>query len=238
MLVLVVGTALAGWYAYRKMPDIAQSVIVAAVDESDLSAEDKQVVKRQVERLVQAYKQGKVSNERLIQFAERLTKSPLMDLMIAYAARVQYINESGLSDEEKAAADRTLQRLARGVIEKKIATEDLDAALDHISNELPNGGREFSEEVSDEDLRAFLAECKRLADAAEVPDADYKVDIGTELRKLVDEVLGEKSAPPTAEAPATETSPPQAPPVKAEAPPVKAEALPDKAEALPESNAP
>jgi hypothetical protein len=200
-LVLMLVGGIAGWWVYKQLPGLARQAVDQAVNQSDLSDEDKKVVMAQVDRLVDGYQQGKVDLPKLGQFFEQLSKSPLMDLMIAYAAKVKYIDPSGLTPEEKAAADRTLQRVARGVIGKKISDDDLDAALDHISSESPGGGREFREKVSDEELRAFLGECQRLADEAQIPSDEFQVDIGGELKKLVDEALGESSPPPVVEAP-------------------------------------
>jgi hypothetical protein len=146
---------------------------------------------QQVDRLVDGYKQGKVDLQKMGTFFQDFARSPLMDLLISFAAKVQYINESGLTPEEKAEAEKTLHRVARGVIEEKISQDDLDSALNHISTELPNGGRQFKEQVADAELRAFLEECQRLADEAMVSNDELKVDIGRELKKLVDKTLGE-----------------------------------------------
>ncbi|MGE0760147.1 MAG: hypothetical protein AB7F89_13030 [Pirellulaceae bacterium] len=193
-VVLAIVAAIGIWWFVQKIPEMARQVIDQAVQQSDLSPEDKQVVMQQVDRFVEGYKEGKVDMQKLGLFFEQLAESPLMDLMIAYAAKEKYINPSGLSAEEKQQAERTLQRLTRGVIEEKISKSELDIALDHISTDNGNGGREFNETLSDEQLRAFLAECQRLVEQAEIPDEEFQVDIGAELKKLVDQALGE--APP------------------------------------------
>ena len=211
--VLAIVGGIATYFVVQKIPDFTRQTIAKGIEESDLKEEDKKMVMEQVDRLVDGYKQGKVDLDKLGQFAEEFVQSPLMDLLIAFGAKVKYIDNSGLSDEEKAEAERTLQRVARGVIEEKISEEKLDVALNHISNKLSGGQRQFKEEVSDEELRAFLAECKKLADEAMIPDEELQVDIGAELKKLVDKTLGE--APPDADpqAPRTdgETVPPQKP---------------------------
>ena len=193
VVVLTILGGVGAWWGVKKIPDWTRNVIDKAVQGSDLTPEDKQVVMTQVDRLVVGYKQGKVDLQKLAQFGEKLAKSPLMDLMIAYAAKVKYIEPSDLSDEEKAEAEKVLQRLARGVVEEKIPDDELDVALNHISSEVGNGGRQFRENVSDAELRAFIKECKKLADDAEIPEGEYHVDIGGELKKLVDEILGEVS---------------------------------------------
>lgn len=190
VLVLAILGAIGGYFVVQKIPDFTRQTIAKAIDESDLKPEDKQMVMQQVDRLVEGYKDGKVDLQKLRKFAKDFVQSPLMDLLIAFGAKVKYIEKSGLTPEEKAEAERTLHRVARGVIEEKISQEKLDIALNHISNEVGQS-RQFKEEVTDEELRAFLNECKRLADEAMVPDEDLEVDIGGELKKLVDKTLGE-----------------------------------------------
>ncbi len=206
-VVLAIVGGIAAWYVVQKLPDWTRQGIAQAIEESDLEADDKRMVMQQVDRLVDGYKQGKVDIQKLGTLVEDFTKSPLMDLLIAFGAKVKYIDNSGLSPEEKAEAEKTLQRVARGVIEEKITQEQLDVALNHISNKMSNGQRQFKDEVSDEKLREFLKECKRLADEAMVPDEEHKVDIGGELKKLVDKALGELPAEAPEDAKPADTEP-------------------------------
>ena len=221
VVVLTIVAGVGAWWGVKQIPSLARNVIEKAVNESDLPAEDKQMVLVQVDRLIDGYEQGKVDMQKLGQLVENFSESPLMDLMIAYAAKVKYIDPSGLTAEEKTEAERVLQRVARGVVEEKIPDDELDVALNHISNDLGNGGRQFRENVSDAELRAFIKECKKLADDAEIPEEEYKVDIGAELKKLVDEALGEvsevKDAEPQAEKPPEPPAAPSAPAKEANA---------------------
>lgn len=215
IVILAILGAIGAYYVAQKAPDFVRDTIAKGVEESDLKPEDKQMVMQQVDRLVEGYKEGKVDLQGLGTFAEDFVQSPLMDLLIAFGAKVKYIDESGLTPEEKAEAERTLQRVARGVIEDKISQDELDIALNHISNEVGQS-RQFKEEVTDEELRAFLKECKRLADEAMIPDEEMQVDIGGELKKLVDKALGEAPAGEPADPgdsgaePAPEAAPPNA----------------------------
>lgn len=190
IVVLAILGAVGAYFVAQKAPDFVRDTIAQGIEESDLEPEDKQMVMQQIDRLVEGYKDGKVDLQKLGTFAEDFVQSPLMDLLIAFGAKVKYIDESGLTPEEKAQAERILHRVARGVIEEKISQDELDIALNHISNEVGQS-RQFKEEVTDEELRAFLKECKRLADEAMIPDEDMQVDIGGELKKLVDKALGE-----------------------------------------------
>ncbi|MBC8353943.1 MAG: hypothetical protein H8E66_18255 [Planctomycetes bacterium] len=189
MLVCIVACGGGTWFVAKKAPDWARDAIVSGIEESDLSAEDKQVVTGQVDRVVDEYKAGRITMQQLSEIAQELSQSPLVTLMMAMAAEEAYIKPSGLSDEEKDLAERTLQRVARGVFEEKIDPDALNTALDYISTQDSNGARQFKNPVADEDLRQMLAECKRLADEAEIPDEPYQVNVGAEFKAAVDRVL-------------------------------------------------
>lgn len=178
------------YYVAKNAGKFARTATVRAVEASELSDEDKQAVIAQVDRVVEAYEAGEIGLGQVKTIFEELRKSPLFGLVIVEAADAKYISPSGLTDEEKDAGRRTLQRVARGVADGLIDHDDLNPALDYISVERSQHRREFKNKVSDDELREFLAECKRQADLAEIPDEPYDVDIGAEFKRAVDKALG------------------------------------------------
>ncbi len=189
MFVCVVSCGIGGWFVMKKAPDWARDAVVATIEGSDLTAEDKQVVTQQVDRVLSEYKAGRISMEQLGQIAEEFSQSPLPTLMMAMAAEEAYIKPSGLEAIEKEQAERTLQRIARGVFEENIESDELDTALDHISTQDANGARQFKNPVANEDLRNMLAACQSLADEANVPDEAYDVNVGEEFKSAIDRAL-------------------------------------------------
>ena len=190
-LVVAILFVVGGLLVWKMLPGWTHDALVAAVEDSELSDEDKQSVVAQLDRVYDEYESGRLSMHQLGRLAEHIGESPLFTRALAYAAMENYIQPSGLSDEEKQNAERTLQRVARGVFEEQIEQRRLDPALDYISTEDSQGQRQFNESVSDEDLREMLAACRRLADNAGVPDAPFDVDIGGELKRAVDETLAD-----------------------------------------------
>ena len=192
-LVLALICAGGTWYTVRNAPrlgaEITRSTLTQFVENSELKPEDKRAVVAQIDRVAEQYKRGEISLEQVAQIGEEITQGPLMVLLMAFAAEEQYLNASGLSAEEKAEAKRTLQRVGRGFIEKKISEEELDPLLDHVSTEGANGQRTFAEKLTDEQLRQFLADAKALVDGKGIPDEPYQVDVGAELERAVDRAL-------------------------------------------------
>ena len=47
--------------------------------------------------------------------------------------------------------------------------------------------------MTDEEVRKMMADLKKLADDAGIPDEPFTIDIGDEVKKAVDEGLGQKA---------------------------------------------
>jgi len=171
--------------------DVAREMIVSVVDESELDEEEKQAIVAQVDRVVDKYKSGEISTEDLGRIMEELAESPLIGVIMVYSIEAKYVVPSGLSDEEKEQARVTLQRVLRGVYEEKIDPSEIEPLMEHMTNEMPDGTQQMKESVTDQELRDFLAECKKKADEAEVPDEPFEVKISEEFRRAVDSALGE-----------------------------------------------
>lgn len=189
MFICILACGFGTWFVIKKSPDWAGNMIASAIEGSNLTDEDKRIVTEQIDRVVDEYKSGRVTMQQLAEIAEEFSQSPLLTLTMAMATEEAYIKPSGLPKAEKELASRTLQRTARGVFEDNIDTEELNTALDFISTESTDGTRQFKSPVADSELRQMLAECKRLADEAAIPDEPYQVDVGAEFKATIDRVL-------------------------------------------------
>ena len=184
------------WYvtvnAKNWATDLVASVAKQSVDASEMRDADKTEVKNQIDRLAGGFKAGKITGEELGKVVEQLTKSPLFSVLIIYGVEQQYINDPTTTAEEKAEAERILQRIARGCAEGKITTNDLQGSLSSISNanaNQPPGQPAEPKEVSKEDLKKCLDDLKKLADDKEIADEPYELNVGAEVKRIVDEAL-------------------------------------------------
>jgi hypothetical protein len=192
-LVCVLGVWWVASNAKRIAADAVRDALVQTVQDSEMSDEDKTEVIAQIDRVNDAYKEGRIDLEKVAQVMQNLGESPLFALAMVYGAEKQYVEPSGLTDQEKTDARRTLQRAARGVFEKKISQFEIDKAIDRISTPGPNGQKQLKERLTDDELKAFLKDLKTLADDANVPDEPFEVDIGEEFKKAVDKALGSEA---------------------------------------------
>jgi hypothetical protein len=167
-----------------------RSAVVSGVNGSDLTAEDKVQVIGEVDRVIDAYKQGKIDMKDVENILKELETSPLIPLFVCYGIEKQYLDKSGLTDEEKTDARKQLQRLVRGGMDKKISQSDIEALLKPLQQPGPNGQPQLKPVLTDAEIKTFVAGAKKLADDAEVPDEEFKIDIGDEVKRIVDRGLG------------------------------------------------
>ena len=215
VVVLLLGTVATIWI-YRNAKDWAaagiSTVVKQGIDQSDLPPQEKDQIKVEIDRAANAFKSGQMSAEQAALLMQNLMESPLMTTLAAAAVEAKYLNKSGLSDEEKAEAKVTLQRFLRGSIDQDISKKSSDAAISHIADRQPDGNYRIRDKFSDADLRAFLAEAKKAADEAQIPEQPQEFDPSDEVKRIIDEALMEP-APPDIDIP-----PPMKTPSEAESP--------------------
>jgi len=196
-VVLVIALALGIWVAVSWKGWFASAInntTVKMVDQSQLPDEQKDRVKARVSQLTEDFKVGKISFEQLGKVTKNLAEGPLFPLISVWTFEEHYLAKSTLPDDEKAAGSRTLQRYARGVTEKKISANDVQTAVDSISEVNTSGQRQVKQTLTNQELQTFLASLKAKADAVNVPDEPFTVNVADEIDKAIDEGLGKTSA--------------------------------------------
>lgn len=193
-LILLIVTCVGGVYyvTYQAKNLVVSGVrfaVVSGINGSDLTAEDKQQVITEVDRLVDAYKQGKIDEKDVENILKELEKSPLIPLFVCYGIEQQYLDKSGLTDDEKSDARKQLQRLVRGGMDEKISQSDIETLLKPLQQPGPNGQQQLKPTLTDAEIKTFIAGAKKLGDDAEIPDEEFKVDIGDEVKRIVDRGL-------------------------------------------------
>jgi hypothetical protein len=212
--VLVVIGILATVWIYRNAPkwvaDVSSAAVNQFISESDLPPEEKNQMREQAARVTNALRDRKISMGEYGIILQGVMESPLMPVLVVGAVDRQYLQRSGLTEEEKTEGRLSLKRFARGVVDKKIDEKGRDAVMQHVADHDGEGHWQLRSVVSDQDLRAALTEAKAQADAAGIEADPKDVDPSDELKKIVDKALG------TAETTDTPPVPPEAPPKPAE----------------------
>ena len=186
------------WWVTSNFKNIATNLVASTVKQSieasEMRAEDKKELNAQIDRVADGFKQNKITGEELGKIMEGMTKSPLFAVLIFYGVTHEYINRPGQDADVKAEAERTLQRIARGSAEGKIKAEDLQKPFSTISQDpnqqlQPGQPPQPKQNLSDDDLEKFLADLKAMADEKGIPDEPYELNVGKEVKRIVDEAV-------------------------------------------------
>lgn len=176
--------------ARRLGADFTTSAMKDALGEVEIPDDQRERINARIDSVGQQFKDGELELEQVGTIFEKIIESPLMSAGMSLFFKRTYLKSSGLSDEEKEAAEVAIQRFARGVIDKSIPKQTSEAALDIISTSDADGNREFKEQLSDDELRAFLAAISTAADDAGIPATVPEFNFADEFDKAVDEALG------------------------------------------------
>ena len=187
------------WREYAA--SLAKATARAAVTESGLSQEDQGRLLTRIDQIADDFVAGKISQEQITRIAAEIMNSPVLPMGVVIAADQSYVAPSGLSEEEKEAARRTLQRFARGAFEKTISESDVQEVLEMMTESQGNTHK-VREHLTDDELRRILEVAKGKADAVEVPDEPYEIDVVGEIEAAISRALNETAEQPEFE-PAT-----------------------------------
>jgi len=165
------------------------------LEELDVPDDQRKRMHGRIDDVGQQFKDEKLDLEQVMAIFERLSKSPILPAGVSLFVKRVYIRDSGLDEEEKAAADIAIQRFSRGVIDGSIPEAKREAVLDMISTKDVNGNRQFEQELTDEELRDFLQTVTETADEAGVPAEVPEINFADEFDKAIDEALDEFGGP-------------------------------------------
>jgi hypothetical protein len=168
-----------------------REAIVAAINDSELPQDEKTDVIAQVDRLVNAYKEKKINQADLERVFNELQDAPALKALVLYGIEDDYLQDTELPEAEIEQGRRTFQRALRAVYEGKVSDEAFYAVLPDGDDDdvLRLAANNTAEDSADDDIRLTLAKLKVIADNAGIPDEPFQLDIGDEVKKLVDKAL-------------------------------------------------
>lgn len=169
--------------------DATTYVMKEGIKASQMREADKTAVIAEIDRVADGFKSDKITSDELGEIMEALMESPLISLLIITEFQNQQLERSGLSQEEKEAARLTLQRVTRGVAERKITNQDLEPAMMQVTQASPDDGDMSEPPMTDEEWRQYLASLESLAESKSVEAGEFQLDVAKELRRIVDEAV-------------------------------------------------
>ena len=167
---------------------LAAQAFKAALAKVEIPAEQREKLLRRIDDAAQKFADNEMTFDQVEKLFEALAKGPIMLAALPLAAEKNYLEKSGLSDDEKSAAHVTIKRLVYGTLHELIPRDTVVSVLETLTTENNDGSRELHENVSDQQLQAFLDAAKTAADDAEVPDDVPDVNFADEVEKVFDEL--------------------------------------------------
>jgi len=197
-LLIVVACVGTGYYVAKNAKSLiasaARNVAVQMVEASELPADDKQQIVTQIDRVVEEYKKGRLTEKDFENILTEIQHSRLLPVAVVYFIDKAYLDKSGLTDDEKANARLQLQRIVRGGMEEKITEDQINGLMAPLMETTANGQKKLKQHLTDDELKKFAVEAQKLADDAMIPNEKFEIDIGDEVKQIVDRGL-EKRKP-------------------------------------------
>jgi len=193
-LIMTVLCGIGGFFAYKKGPAIAVSwtreVVKVMMQESDLPLEEQDAVMTQFDRVGDAFVAGDLSWEDMGALMEDFAKSPVMTFVVLFGIEHKYLENSGLSEEEREDAKQTMARVMRAVMEDQLSSDEIEDLSNAVMINPGTDKARLKEVLTDEELREFFAKAKALMDEKEIPFEETTTNISDKVKEIVDKHLG------------------------------------------------
>jgi hypothetical protein len=161
--------------------------VVAVVEDSLLPTHEKTEVIAQVDRIAAAYKAGEIGQEKLDELFVKLGDTPVSAYIAFFGQEEQFLADSTLATPEQEALRLACRRGLCGLFSGKISEDQyFDAMPDGYQYEQALA---HSQERADEIVRNWSLNLHQICDDAGVSINPPAVDVGGEMRRLVDELL-------------------------------------------------
>ncbi len=175
-----------------------------AVQQCSLPADQKARINASLNRLIDDFKNGRVSYAQFSMVFQKLAEEPFFNYVLLELARSETLRSREFDDKRRADILLQLDRLERGIVEKRLPADNVAVAMDTISARKPVGIRELKPQLTGADLEALAKTARAQTDPAGIPNERYQLSIAGELDAVINQVLGTV----TASAPAAPPPPP------------------------------
>lgn len=193
-LILAIILALGAWFVAKNAKSWTAgafaSVVNQAVEQSTLPDEQKLAITNRVEHIKDEFVAGNITLEQIGQAMENLNVENLIAAGFTQAIGSGIIEQSQLSDDDKATGKQVMNRLATGVLDGNISTKQIEQAIAPIMQQSGSNKWEFKKNPTPEELQQVLENATDLADKAGIPQDVEAVDFGKRVEEAFDDALG------------------------------------------------
>ena len=193
LILLIIG-GIGIYWAAKNIRGIAADAVTPALQEivsgMDIPDDQKKQIAARIEDIGKDFKEEKLSVSDLQKLIKGVVESPIAGAAATIWFTNQYINKSGLSEDEKTEAITTTKRFAYGLLDKTITEQQANEVMDLITAKGPNGETTYKETLTDPELTEILTKMKDAADGASVPAEVPEINFATEFDKVINKTLG------------------------------------------------
>jgi hypothetical protein len=190
-LTFIILGGLASWYVVKNIKsitaEVAQSIAETLISKTQLSENDKNELMLILDEITEEVKKGEITEAQFSAMLKSFSESGLLPALALHFFENSYLNEADLSQEEKDEMIKQLSRYRWGLINDKVKyfTESNTKIMDIVSVKTDEGS-EFKEKLTKDELLAAVQIMRETADSNEIGDKKYEIEVGKEIRKVLD----------------------------------------------------
>ncbi len=170
--------------------------LLETIEAAPISDVQKAECRYQVERLYQAACDARITLEDLRRAREALVDSHVFALALFWYVDRRVAQPSiHLSETEKQDSELQVQRFMRGVLEGRISAASAESARELITAFDETGRRRLKHDLSRFELLDLIAYWRSAADAAEIADDPFDLNVVERVRTTVDRILDSPAEP-------------------------------------------
>lgn len=202
VLLLLIG---AGVFIAVKWRDFAASGMSSGMTQliAEMPIDDAEKAETQlvVDDFIERFRTGAISLEQLGRVIEQVAESPVLPAGVAMGVGNAYFKDSGLSEEEKVDGRLQLTRLAYGLADETVDTNELrvilaplradpgDTEVIQFDLQGQNIRMKVPQNTTDEELREFIEAARASADSNGLPETPPPFDLSGELDAAIKRAL-------------------------------------------------
>jgi hypothetical protein len=189
---------------------LARGPMVSMIDQANLPAEQKALLKENIMRVADRYQEGRLSHSQLSAILKNLAKGPFFHLLWIEATRYEYTALHTTMDAERQQTMLLFDRFERGIVEKQIPLSKADEVFNLAPKDKKLGEQRAKHDPTEQkprptteaDLKPMLDAMRAAVDKVGVLARPFQPDFAAEVDKAVNAVLGAVSTKPAATLPA------------------------------------
>jgi hypothetical protein len=164
----------------------------AAVNVAEIPAAEKPEIVAIIKQVQTDYLNGDITLEEIGQVLTDFETNPAIAMGMVMQFEASYVTSSSITDEQKADARITLNRIAQGLADGTITWNDTESIIDHVSDVDADGTRVFRQpaSVQPKEVLDAIEAARTIADDAGIGTEYVEFDLSDQFKAAIEKSLG------------------------------------------------